>query len=626
MPMPVAAPTQDITPEDLLALAGVPSNDPSSLYSLRPGSLGAEARTREDMAAIKKPLPIYNPSAAVVEGNKQANAAVEAMKSETQIVREALDAQNVINSNVYEQVQKDIDLQAGIARTNVEGEQQITARNRFITNENNTPDAEVIARAATKRSEVAKALLQQLTEIDATDNETGVVGILKKVFVRPFQIDQANHHIAVINALDEVQTELIKSNTDRASHEISLLPLKTPEQEAADLAQVSLSASKLHTKASLDATASAKEYYDAKLSTRTLDMTGTAQEAARRSNLDYATFSSRVEVAKHDASAVISAAQMEKLTEDVRLDANLYMDIEAAFGLRAGEGKAFFPNVLRVNPQAAGAVMEMALSETTSSPELAAQAMRYNKNATPSQRATADAILNTYGKFGDWLVTNKKATSLEEFKKLPPPEQEVIRRGFYSSSAGEVPSPVINAKVNDMASALVTSVPTGSIDIPAIMNVDGSVRNAARSIKLRNTGALGEKLASLDGQADAAYALAAQEIAAGRAPAEVATELSNFFKNVNTAQAAFKGKERKLFGLPIAKTFKQQVHEKSIWSPAGAQVTIDMADYNAVLASLARGTTAQFTEAVEGMISGFSSTQGTLSGNASAADLIGAPK
>ena len=471
----------------------------------------------------------------------------------------------------------------------VEGQQQIITRDLGILQQAAKPVADIIAETARENAisqRKAEGILDKQRELREAP---GIGGMLTRLWVGNDLVDAYNEVAVEHDSRASIQADAIASTTAIAAFEKSLLPTKTPEQAAADLKLVRSAATVEEQKATLGQIKESAEHFNQVLSIGNSARVAAQGDAALKIGTSQAEFTALTHslTVAGDMAMRVAALTSAQASVGGKLEAD--KRVETAFGLTSGEGSRFMDRLTRVDPEAAAAAMQKSYSGQALDSEALTRAYSYmpQDKLTASLRSTISDVQQSGQRFGDYLTTKK--LDLASFKKLDLGQQLVHRQAFAATPAGAIPSAQKDSTTRAMAAGIALSVPTGIIQIPPVMAPDGvTVSRPAKNIQLRSTGELGKQLAEMDGDGTAAVKLAEKAVTEDkRKPEAVAKELTNFFNNVLTTEAAFRWQERKQFGVPPANKFTQTVAV-----PDGRygtkQQNLDLADYPTMLTHLVR--------------------------------------
>ena len=534
-------------------------------------------------------LPTNPINAGAQAANQRAADANAAYQQTSATIMEALAAGNETRNDSYVKIkgaEEEIRAAKGIV---AEGQQQIIDRNLGILRQAAKPVADIIAETARENAisqSKAEVILDKQRELREAP---GIGGMLTRLWVGNDLTEEYNAVAVEYNSRASIQADAIASTNAIAAFEKSLLPPKTPEQAAAELTLIKSAAVTEAQKANLDQLKDSTDYFNTVLAVGTAARVAASGDAAFKTNVSQAEFTAKVHAMTVAGDMAMRVAALTEAQASVGGKLEADKRVETAFGLTAGEGSRFMDRLTRVDPEAAAAAMQKSYSGQALDSEALTRAYSYmpQDKLTASLRSTISDVQQAGQRFGDYLIT--KQLDLASFKKLDLGQQLVHRQAFSATPAGAIPSAQKDSTTRAMAAGIAISVPTGIIQIPPVMAPDGvTISRPAKNIQLRSTGELGKQLAVMDGDGTAAVKLAEKAVTEDkRKPEEVAKELTNFFNNVLTTEAAFRWQERKQFGVPPANKFTQTVAV-----PYGRygtkQQNLDLADYPTMLTHLVR--------------------------------------
>lgn len=577
-----------ITADDLIAIMSqTPAKD---IAGVTRSSAPKDAQTDANRVAIRAntaqlPTDTINPAAR--EAINQSGAATAALMEETAKAKLRMEELNKLNESAINRIvvgAQNIAADKGIA---VEGTLQITERDRQLRDGDFMSVDEIIAETAREnRISMTKAevILDQQRELREAP---GIGGMLKRLWVGNDLTDNYNAVAQEYNNRLAMQQSIIASTNELAALAKSRLPTRTPEQEAAELRIVKQSAIAEAAKAEVAAITDQQQFLAKQLELTNSARSAAHGEAALLVNVSLSDFHALVDKLKTAGNMATTVAQLTAVQDAVGGKIEADKRVEAAFNLTSGEGTKFMDRVTRADPEVAAAIMQYSYSGQARDADALRRAYSYmpQTNLSASLRSTLGNIAKVEQQFSKYLTST--GTDPASYKKLDASQQEVIRAKFNARSEGEVPSAQSDSTTAAMARGMEAAVPTGVFTVPAILASDNvTVLKPAKSVTLRPTGVLGTQLAVMDGDGAAAVKLAEQAILADKRPVtEVAKELSNFFSNVLTTEAAFRWQERKQFGLPPAKKFLQTVQTPDgLWG--SVPKNLDLADYPTMLIHL----------------------------------------
>jgi hypothetical protein len=581
-----------LTANDLAAMAPVPQQTAGVARTGGTGNASLDAIS----AAIGKAgvsLPTKPTNATASASVDVATTATNALMQQTQESISAMERARAEQANVFVQQQEAL-VKEGVAKGVIaEGSQEIADRNRNIVNQTFKPVEVIITEIAREQAVAATKLEETLDKQRALREQPGVAGFFNRLFTGNDLTEEYNAVAQEYNNRASMQASLLASRENLAAHQIAMLDNQTPEQKAAALELVRTASDKLVQDSRLKQLDSEEQHYEAVRNAYAVSANAAAGEAGRQISLSHADFNAKVHAITAAADGAVRIAQLQELQNSLGGKLETDKRVEAAFNLSSGEGTKFMDRLQRADPEAAAAVMQRSYSGKAQNANALARAFMYMppNQSTASLRVTANAVQEAEGKFEGFLL--KAGLDNTAFSKLPVEQQMAKRKEFYSSAEGEIPPAMSDSTAAAIARSISTTVPTGVISIPVVLGADGkTVLRDAKAVKLMPTGELGKQLAVLEGDATAAFELAkAAVVADSRSPEEVAKELSNFYQNALTVEAAYRGQERSQFGIPHATTFPTDAKITNVWGNTRT-IRLDAASYPRVLTALVEARTA----------------------------------
>jgi hypothetical protein len=491
--------------------------------------------------------------------------------------------------NIYVRQQQELVRTGAAVGDKAVQEQLVTQRNLDVRNQAFADKSSILAENAREVTSASKQLETQIDAINNLNAEEGIVGFLKRSFFKAGMVDDANETISQINARNRMQTALVEQSASLADAQVSLMPTKTPEQLEAEAKIARSNTEQLVQKSQLVAIDDAEKHFNEVMAAQQIAATAAGATAGRETAISHAQFAARVDAIKSAADGAAKIAAFTQARDALGGEVNVNRRVEQAFNWTPGEGKQAMDRIQRFNPDAAAAMVEYAYSNTTSDPAALAQGMNFMVpgQVTPSLKALAGKVLDAETNLGTFLAT-KSGMTLDMFKKLPSSQQAAIRKEFNADRLGKVPSALVDSTAASIMQAIKTSVPTGVIEIPAIVGADGVVTKEAKKIKLLPMGEIGKQVEALQGDGTAVFELAKQAVVVDKRDVKVvAREMANFFQNALTVENSYRGNERRMFGLGMTEEFMQTIKEQG-YLYGEANKNINLASYPEVLAALTR--------------------------------------
>lgn len=561
----------------------------------------------------------------------QANADAAAVRIASQEAIAGITEQQVRKGDAVNNLLTAIDREAaakGVIAQGVEDKADADLQRRIAAF---APSSKLINDSISKSVELTKLYAQQADELTALEQDDSFVGRLKQAFSRDAMARNLNETVDAVDRQKAIRQSLVAAGDEVTKFQLSLVPTKTPAQRAAEAELLATKAQEERAKIVIADAGSIEQNFNNMVQLHNNIASSSAGSAAQAINISHTQFAANNAAILAAKQGILQLSAWDKQQGELGGEEAVYKKIATHFSIDPSSAKAWFNLAKMADNSAAVAMLQASHSGQAVNAKDLAKAYNY---APPGSISGYTAAMNEVilsperdAEFSKWLGSKGNKNMLIRdsvaFEKADPDIKNSLSTAFNNSPVGEIPLPAVNAKVSDLAAMIERTVPTGSIPSPPVVDAATGQTTTPAPIRLKETGEVGLHLKMVEGTGTEAFAWLLSYVDTLKTPkdkAQAVKKFTNFFSNVITVNNTFRGNERAMYNIGLAKTFKAQVTIPGFFKAGvGEKKVIDLADYQTVLREASPSFIGKMSEAANRV-----PTQEEL--NNAQNDLLGAPR